>query len=526
MVLSVFFEAFFGWESAPRHRLDRRRRALLKTTAIALVGWIAVAVAVSARFAVAEPVTCMSRAWLGAALMGQATSASNVVGRQGTTNGRPAARRAKRWPKIIWRPPNALITRAEALGVQYNAFHIGDTPKKARRDLERKRGESVPQPAKPSQMFAPLGLNKNNKSVPMNDPFAGRTAEPPPAANPTQIGMPQQPGSDTVQSLTAAGAKPMQRPVDDPYRINEPGEERRPAPGMPGRNTMLARCSGQCRPPCRSSRLRRPRPVRSARRVWRWPSATYVAPAELVQQARSMRVNYQPLDDSPGKVEAAIASIKSFDPRQEHGRLSPGPTPACLLEQADALLRWGEHDEAERLASRAAGMQVVYGPFEQKPQDMLERHRRHAAGKAAIVSRRRRRRAGLPGGDGVATDGASAESSHGASSPRSDRRRSTGSGRGDRPSSRTIASARVGVCPGRGSSGAGVVRSAADSFATRSGRGHAGRWTTAARRAARTAAPAVYDPTHDPTRNVAASNQQPALSAGCQNDAQRGWPLR
>ena len=43
------------------------------------------------------------------------------------------------------------------------------------------------------------------------------------------------------------------------------------------------------------------------------------------------------------------------------------------MDQADGLVRWGEHDEAERLAGRAASMRIVYGPFEQKPQDLLQR---------------------------------------------------------------------------------------------------------------------------------------------------------
>ena len=37
-----------------------------------------------------------------------------------------------------------------------------------------------------------------------------------------------------------------------------------------------------------------------------------------------MRVNYQPLDDTPDKVEAAIRQVSgALDPRQEHRSLSP-----------------------------------------------------------------------------------------------------------------------------------------------------------------------------------------------------------
>ena len=50
--------------------------------------------------------------------------------------------RVRRWPKTILPRPIRLISQAEALGVQYSVFYMGDTPKKARRDLERKRNAS------------------------------------------------------------------------------------------------------------------------------------------------------------------------------------------------------------------------------------------------------------------------------------------------------------------------------------------------------------------------------------------------
>ena len=86
-----------------------------------------------------------------------------------------------------------------------------------------------------------------------------------------------------------------------------------------------------------------------------------------------MRVNYQPLDDTPERVEATIAKYQELSTLDKGTEAYRRGYARSLMEQADALLRWGQQDEAERLAGRAAGMQIVYGPFEQKPQDLLER---------------------------------------------------------------------------------------------------------------------------------------------------------
>ena len=135
------------------------------------------------------------------------------------------------------------------------------------------------------------------------------------------------------------------------------------------------------------------------------------------------------------------------------------------MEQADALLRWGERDEAERLASRAAGMQVVYGPFEQKPQDLLARAlpargeqgdgRQMAPPPAAPEKpgyRHRRRQA-------IAARQQAVELVRQA-------REAIAAGQLDRaemvgPPGRATAGARIGLRAGRGSSGTGAVRLAA-----------------------------------------------------------------
>ena len=89
-----------------------------------------------------------------------------------------------------------------------------------------------------------------------------------------------------------------------------------------------------------------------------------------------MQVNYGLLDDSPAKVEAVIGKHNELMQRR-----ATSPTPEVynrqyaelLLEQADALLRWRSLAEAERLATDASRLDVNYGPFETKPDDLLKR---------------------------------------------------------------------------------------------------------------------------------------------------------
>ena len=94
---------------------------------------------------------------------------------------------------------------------------------------------------------------------------------------------------------------------------------------------------------------------------------------EFVARARAMRLNYQPADDNPDKVESAIRKYQELSNLDKNTEAYARNSARCMTEQADALAQWGELDEAERLAGRAAAMRLVYGPFEQKPQDVLQR---------------------------------------------------------------------------------------------------------------------------------------------------------
>jgi len=326
------------------------RRALLKTTPNALVGCIAFAVVFWAATAASEAPVGTLEARLGAAVLEQSASdgaASEDKARQAAD----LLRRARQAMDENDLPAaEALISKAEALEVRYARFYLGDTPKKARRDLERKRNAAAASPIKPSTLFSPFGLKKTK--TPSRDPFAGHevdsSAGTAAAGRVTPLPMVD---AAPIRSPSANGSSSMQPPVDRPYPITQPGENDARAPGAyrvtddsPLRKARLALAVGD---------------VRRA--------------AEFVRRARATKVNYRPLDDTPEKVEAAMQKHRELSELDKNTEAYARAYARSLMEQADALARWGEYDEAERLADHAAGMRITYSPFEQKPQDLLRR---------------------------------------------------------------------------------------------------------------------------------------------------------
>jgi general secretion pathway protein D len=342
------------------------RRVLLKATAKALVGWIAVAIILSARIAAAGPYYGACQAWFGVAVVGQAAPASDPSVDKGQQTADLLKRARQAMAENNLAAAETLISQAEALGVQYNIFYMGDTPKKARRDLERKGGASSgAAPTKPSQMFSPLGPG-GNKSIPTSDPFAGRATDPTAGApDMRQQQVVPLPKTDMVGAVPPPTAG-VPSPVVSPYRIMEPGENDVRVPGATGRNMAVAAA-----PVNDAGNAAHNSPLRAARLALAFGDVHRAT--ELVLQAKRMQMNYQPLDDSPDKVEAAIRRFQELSNLDKNSEAYRRAYARNLMEQADALLRWGERDEAERLAGRAASMQVVYGPFEQKPQDLLAR---------------------------------------------------------------------------------------------------------------------------------------------------------
>ena len=191
-----------------------------------------------------------------------------------------------------------------------------------------------------------------------------------------------------------------------------------------------------------------------------------------------------------------------------------------LMEQADALVRWGEYDEAERLTNRAAAMQIVYGPFEQKPQDMLQRiaDARRQAGVAMTACAER---AGLCRCRGLGPGSGADVSLH-------DKKQFSWCGRPARrlppdnwirPKCSRVARRRCDCRIRRFAPGEDrpelvlmdirQMRQQTPSAVVPAGGQYVGQ-AGANGEPVHTATRAVYDPANDPTRNARASSQQPA----------------
>ncbi len=94
---------------------------------------------------------------------------------------------------------------------------------------------------------------------------------------------------------------------------------------------------------------------------------------KLVAQARLDQIRYAPNEDSPDRVDAAIAKfieIRKLDRGTEENRRTYA---RMWMEQAQDLMQWGEFDQAEKLVSLAAEQRVTFGPFDAKPEELLRR---------------------------------------------------------------------------------------------------------------------------------------------------------
>ncbi len=147
----------------------------MKTTTQMLVGGVVVAWCLSA----------------GVAAAGQLPGATEVlIATAGTAQSKPSASEEKekhrRSADYLSRARQAmaendletadvLISKAETVGAQYSVFHMGDTPKRARKDLQRKRETARKSPTLPSRIFANNLFKK--KDSPKVDPFAGRKTD-------------------------------------------------------------------------------------------------------------------------------------------------------------------------------------------------------------------------------------------------------------------------------------------------------------------------------------------------------------
>ena len=256
------------------------------------------------------------------------------------------------------------ISRAEKLGPNPGLFQIGDTPKKARQDLDRKRSE-IRGTTKPAGF--PLNLAQPKTSP--QDPFLRHGSASPSNAT---AGMPARlPAVESAQpSASRSGPSPSgTNPAAS--SINFPSDVQ----------------IGSAQPT--ANRTRSDSLLLEARRAM--ASGDIERAATAIQQAKSLQANYGLFDDSPAKVEATMnkfTALTSAGAAQRESETYRRQYSDLLLEQSQALLNWKQYDDAERLATDAKNLRVPYGNFEGRPETLLERiaTERHSASRPATAA--------------------------------------------------------------------------------------------------------------------------------------------
>ncbi len=296
----------------------------------------------------------------------------------------------------------ALLSQAEALGVPYPPLYPGDTPQKLRRDLDRKT--QTLQGGRGTGLLGAL-VGRNEASVP-TDPFAAAGEQKALARQYLMEGRRALAAGD----FDAAAAwyrkavelqVPFDATEDSPARLaadilRQGGQLTPPSssslhnvtplpPAAPPPPTVQALPGGATGNP--ALRAESDRLLLEARRAL--ASGDVRRALEIVEKAKSLQVPYGPQDDTPQRVETDIRNYQELVAmrtgrgqseayRAQYARL--------LVQQAEGLLRHGDVDQAEYLASMAARHGVTFGPFETTPQNIMER-----------VSALRAQRLGTPG---------------------------------------------------------------------------------------------------------------------------------
>ncbi len=286
----------------------------------------------------------------------------------------------------------SLISDAEALDVRYGFLHVGDTPKKVRRDLERKRDAARGSSRGANHLLSQLGLQKKATRT---DPFAQHsvTGSSTPRGDGLRFDAGHTGRTGSLNQTTTPATLP---------RLHEVA----PSPGA------WATATDQPLTPSGRSRLASdlgvsPGTLPANRSVTRLPSVaagpraatptsnTYTVDAHsqklllqarralalgdvrratgLVKQAKLLQTSYAPLDDTPEKVDAAIRQYQQVAAEADGTDAHRRRKVRMLIGQAEALLRHHDYDSAEQLAVQASREKLEYGAFEARPQDLLDR---------------------------------------------------------------------------------------------------------------------------------------------------------
>ena len=266
---------------------------MLRTPRKVLCGLAAAACCLSAAISSADPILIASQGAVGLALPAQTGSpAADAVARTNDLLRRARTAMAENNLEVA----ETLISQAESLGVKFSPLTVGDTPAKARRDLERLSASRDGSSGQGGNLLSGLGL------------------------------APGQPSK----------ANPFPLPAQAHSGKNHPLLEARRA---------LARGD-----------------VRHARKMLFEASSGADVPA--------------PIQDGPEKVAKDIREYEALLEQRGRAEGTQGyrrEFAKLMLAQAEALLDWGDLNEAERLTNQAADQRVMFHQFERTPERMLQR---------------------------------------------------------------------------------------------------------------------------------------------------------
>jgi len=383
-----------------------------------LLGAVAASTLLCASAARANP--CAVAAWTALAISGQNAKPATDPRRECAAL---LAQSRKAMTEQDWNAADALISQAESLKVQFNRLHLGDTPVKARRDLEKSRpaaakkpaGKPAPQDpfathdaavaprrttaqqepiadaAEPSEVPRRMSQALSDRDASMQEiapagqyaparPLAAAPARPRSAES---YGAGQADMNQRVQPavahrpIDAAPAMPAAAASEMAVESQQPGEPRRLVAAADAQAGAVDQVTNFSATPPEAG----PSPERQQSDQLLVASRKSLAVGDLaqatrlVEQAKAMSVRYGIHDDSPTKVSACIAKQMELG-RQKESKDTDGfrrRAAELLMEQADALLAWKEFGDAERLATDAKRIPVSYGPFDAKPDDLLNR---------------------------------------------------------------------------------------------------------------------------------------------------------
>lgn len=260
---------------------------------------------------------------------------------------------------------DSLISRAEKMKVEFSLFHLGDTPKKLRADLTAaERTSKRDRVQKPSQQFTPdLPESKPADAAPTEP--AARPQDSPAPKTPFEV---RDPKDETPLAVPPSEGRLTQAPPGQ-RAVASPDEELNTATSMPAptrEHPIAPENNPERRRQCDGHLL-------AARRAL--ADGDVRRAAASIDAARKLRVTYGPHDDNPDKIEAAIRSYRQVTEgtggRQDEA--TRHQLADLLMDQAQQLTRWKEYDEAERLVHHVQALRVSYGPFEAKPDALLEK---------------------------------------------------------------------------------------------------------------------------------------------------------